>query len=154
MPRVACPNPTLPLCQQSTVVDELREQTGYNPRQRLVTAQRLMLVVVEAFLVGQTLGFTAMRAIFLRRFGFVRPCHFRSASSKPALLPSSGLRLSDWSIRSSLSSLTCAFTTASAARHLGLARTVLDMLNVATARWQDANDASLPRNSRLTRFVS
>ena len=59
------------------VVDELREQTGYNPRQRLVTAQRLLLVVVEAFLLGQTLGFTAIRAIFLRRFGFVRPCPFQ-----------------------------------------------------------------------------
>jgi hypothetical protein len=61
----------------ATVVDELREQTGYNPRQRLVTAQRLMLVVVEAFLLGQTLGFTAIRAIFVRRFGFVRPCPFQ-----------------------------------------------------------------------------
>ena len=61
----------------ATVVDELRKQTGYNPRQRLVTAQRLMLVVVEAFLLGQTLGFTAIRAIFLRRFGFVRPCPFQ-----------------------------------------------------------------------------
>jgi hypothetical protein len=59
------------------VVDELREQTGYNPRQRLVTAQRLMLVVVEAFLLGQTLGFTAIRAIFLRRFGVVQPCPFQ-----------------------------------------------------------------------------
>lgn len=57
----------------ATAVDELREQTGYNPRQRLVTAQRLMLVVVEAFLLGQTLGFAAIRAIFVRRFGFVRP---------------------------------------------------------------------------------
>ncbi len=61
----------------AAVVDELREQTGYNPRQRLITAQRLMLVVVEAFLLGQTLGFTAIRAIFLRRFGFVRPCPFQ-----------------------------------------------------------------------------
>jgi hypothetical protein len=61
----------------AAVVDELRAQTGYNPRQRLVTAQRLMLVVVEAFLMGQTLGFTAIRAIFLRRFGFVRPCPFQ-----------------------------------------------------------------------------
>ena len=61
----------------ATVVDELREQTGYNPRQRLVTAQRLMLVVVEAFLLGQTLGFTAIRAIFVRRFGFVQPCPFQ-----------------------------------------------------------------------------
>lgn len=61
----------------ATIVDELREQTGYNPRQRLVTAQRLMLVVVEAFLLGQTLGFAAIRAIFVRRFGFVRPCPFQ-----------------------------------------------------------------------------
>jgi putative transposase len=59
------------------VVDELREQTGYNPRQRSITAQRLMLVVVEAFLMGQTLGFTALRAIFVRRFGFVQPCPFQ-----------------------------------------------------------------------------
>jgi hypothetical protein len=59
------------------VVDELRERTGYNPRQRSITAQRLMLVVVEAFLMGQTLGFSAIRAIFVRRFGFVRPCPFQ-----------------------------------------------------------------------------
>lgn len=61
----------------SAVVDELREQTGYNPRQRSITAQRLMLVVVEAFLMGQTLGFSAIRAIFVRRFGFIRPCPFQ-----------------------------------------------------------------------------
>jgi hypothetical protein len=30
------------------VVDQLRTETGYNPRQRLVTAYRLMFVVVEA----------------------------------------------------------------------------------------------------------
>ena len=59
------------------IVDELRQQTGYNPRQRMITAQRLMLVVVEAFLMGQTLGFAALRAIFVRRFGFVRPCPFQ-----------------------------------------------------------------------------
>ena len=61
----------------AAVVDELRQQTGYNPRQRLITAQRLMLVVVEAFLMGQTLGFSAIRAIFVRRFGFIRPCPFQ-----------------------------------------------------------------------------
>ena len=66
------------------VVDELREQTGYNPRQRLITAQRLMLVVVEAFLMGQTLGFTAIRAIFVRRFGFVRPCPFQKRFKQSA----------------------------------------------------------------------
>ena len=40
-----------------TVVDELRSRTGYNPRQRTGTALRLMLTVVEAFLLGQTLSF-------------------------------------------------------------------------------------------------
>jgi hypothetical protein len=59
------------------VIDKLREETGYNPRQRVGTALRLMLTVVEAFLVGQTLNFTTLRAIFVRRFGFVRPCPFQ-----------------------------------------------------------------------------
>jgi hypothetical protein len=68
----------------SAVVDELREDTGYNPRQRSVTAQRLMLVIVEAFLLGQTLGFTALRAIFVRRFGFVRPCPFQKRFKQPS----------------------------------------------------------------------
>jgi hypothetical protein len=80
----------------SMVVDELREQTGYNPRQRLITAQRLMLVVVEAFLMEQTLGFTALRAIFVRRFGFIRPCPFGNASSRLRRPPSSVQRLSAW----------------------------------------------------------
>jgi hypothetical protein len=60
-----------------TVVDQLREQTGYNPRQRLGTALRVMLTVVEGFLAGQTLSFTSLRAIFVRRFGFIRPCPFQ-----------------------------------------------------------------------------
>lgn len=59
------------------VVDKLRADTGYNPHQRVGTALRLMLTVVEAFLVGQTLSFTSLRAIFVRRFGFVRPCPFQ-----------------------------------------------------------------------------
>ena len=59
------------------VVDKLRAETGYNPRQRVGTAFRLMLTVVEAFLVGQTLSFTSLRAIFVRRFGFVQPCPFQ-----------------------------------------------------------------------------
>jgi hypothetical protein len=50
------------------VMDELRARTGYNPRQRVITALRLTLTVVEAFLVGQTLSFAALRAIFARRF--------------------------------------------------------------------------------------
>jgi hypothetical protein len=59
------------------VIDKLRAETGYNPRQRVGTAFRLMLTVVEGFLVGQTLSFTSLRAIFVRRFGFVRPCPFQ-----------------------------------------------------------------------------
>ncbi len=31
------------------VIEKLREQTGYNPRQRVGTAFRLMITVVEAF---------------------------------------------------------------------------------------------------------
>jgi len=38
----------------------------------LITAQRLMLVLVEGFLMGQTLGLAAIRGIFVRRFGFIR----------------------------------------------------------------------------------
>lgn len=59
------------------VIDELRAQTGYNPRQRVGTAFRLMLTVVEGFLVGQTLSFASLRAIFVRRFGFIRSCPFQ-----------------------------------------------------------------------------
>jgi hypothetical protein len=59
------------------VIDELRERTGYNPRQRVGTALRLMLTVVEAFLLGQTLSFASLRAIFVRRFGFIRSCPFQ-----------------------------------------------------------------------------
>lgn len=66
------------------VVDELREGSGYNPRQRVATAHRLLLTVVEAFLVGQTLSFAALRAIFVRRFGFVRPCPFQKRFKQEA----------------------------------------------------------------------
>lgn len=66
------------------VVDELRTQAGYNPRQRVVTAKRLMLVVVEAFLMGHTLGFAALRALFVRRFQFVGPCPFQQRFKQPA----------------------------------------------------------------------
>jgi hypothetical protein len=59
------------------VIDELRARTGYNPRQRRGTAFRLMLTVVEGFLAGQTLSFASLRAIFVRRFGFMRPCPFQ-----------------------------------------------------------------------------
>lgn len=66
------------------VVDELRQRTGYNPRQRVATAHRVLLTVVEAFLVGQTLSFAALRAIFVRRFGFVRSCPFQKRFKQPA----------------------------------------------------------------------
>lgn len=59
------------------VIDELRTRTGYNPRQRTGTALRVMLTVVEAFLLGQTLTFASLRAIFVRRFGFIRSCPFQ-----------------------------------------------------------------------------
>jgi len=59
------------------VIDGLRKHTGYNPRQRTGTAVRLMLTVVEAFLLGQTLSFASLRAIFVRRFGFIRSCPFQ-----------------------------------------------------------------------------
>lgn len=58
-------------------VDDLRARTGYNPRQRHGTAFRLMLTVVEGFLAGQTLTFASLRAIFVRRFGFIRSCPFQ-----------------------------------------------------------------------------
>lgn len=59
------------------VVDELRRKTGYNPRQRVCTALRVLITVVEGFLLGQTLSFAALRALFIRRFGFVQSCPFQ-----------------------------------------------------------------------------
>jgi hypothetical protein len=59
------------------VVDDLRARTGYNPRRRRATAQRLLVVVVEAFLFGETLGFTRLRAFFKKRFGQIRPRAFQ-----------------------------------------------------------------------------
>jgi hypothetical protein len=59
------------------VVDELRSRTGYNPRQRQGTALRVMLTVVEGFLAGQTLSFASLRAIFVKRFGFIHSCPFQ-----------------------------------------------------------------------------
>lgn len=69
------------------VVDQLRAEAGYNPRQRLVTAYRLMLVVVEAFLLGGSAGilsFSSMRALFIKRFGFVQRCPFQLRFKQPA----------------------------------------------------------------------
>ena len=65
------------------VVDELRARTGYNPRQRVITALRLTLTVVEAFLVGQTLSFVSLRAIFARRFQAVWSCPFQLRFKQP-----------------------------------------------------------------------
>jgi len=66
------------------VVDELRAEAGYNPRQRHATAHRLLAVVVEAFLFGQTLGFARIRAFFVRRFGSIRPRAFQLRFKQPA----------------------------------------------------------------------
>lgn len=71
------------------VVGQLRAEAGYNPRQRLVTAHRLMLIVVEAFLLGGsggTLSFSGMRALFIRRFdlGFFERQLFIDAMSAGA----------------------------------------------------------------------
>lgn len=66
------------------VVDKLRESTGYNPRQRQGTAFRLMLTVVEGFLAGHVLSFASLRAIFVRRFGFMRSCPFQKRFKQAA----------------------------------------------------------------------
>lgn len=58
-------------------VDALRDATDYNPRQRVATAHRILLVVLEGFLLGQTLTFAALRALFVRRFGAIRSCPFQ-----------------------------------------------------------------------------
>ena len=65
------------------VVDQLRRDTGFNPRKRIATAQRLLLVVVEAFLSWKTLGFNVIRAFFIRRYGQIRAraCQLRFKSS-------------------------------------------------------------------------
>ncbi len=65
------------------VMDELRKRTGYNPRQRVATALRLTLTVVEGFLLGQTLSFASLRAIFTRRFQAVLSCPFRRRFKQP-----------------------------------------------------------------------
>lgn len=64
-------------------VDKLRASTGYNPRKRKATAFRLMLVVIEACLSGHTLGFTTIRAFFVRRFGDIRPRAFQLRFKQP-----------------------------------------------------------------------
>jgi len=68
-------------------VDQLRVDAEYNPRQRVSTAYRLMLVVVEAFMMGGSggvFGFAAMRALFIKRFGFVQKCPFQLRFKQPA----------------------------------------------------------------------
>lgn len=59
------------------VVARLRRETGYNPRQRLARAYRLLVVSVEAYLLGQSLCFAALRACFLKRYGSIRPRAFQ-----------------------------------------------------------------------------
>jgi hypothetical protein len=65
------------------VMDDLRARTRYNPRQRVITALRLTLTVVEAFLVGQTLSFASLRAIFTRRYQGVWSCPFQLRLKQP-----------------------------------------------------------------------
>jgi hypothetical protein len=66
------------------VIDELRAQTGYNPRQRRATALRLVLIVVQGFMLGQTLRFSSLRAMFHQRFGEIRPRAFQLRFKSPA----------------------------------------------------------------------
>ena len=54
------------------VIDQLRAETGYNPRQRVGTAFRLMLTVVEAFLVG-TIGFDRIHTVNARTLEGIVP---------------------------------------------------------------------------------
>ena len=61
----------------SKVVDRLREATEYNPRQRKATALCLLLVVVQAFLMGQAFSFARLRALFVARFEIIRPRAFQ-----------------------------------------------------------------------------
>lgn len=70
-----------------TIVDQLRADSGYNPRQRLITAYRLMFVMVEAFMMGGSggiLSFAMMRGLFIKRFGFVQSCAFQLRFKQPA----------------------------------------------------------------------
>jgi hypothetical protein len=60
------------------VVNELRQETGYNPRQRKATAFRVLLVVIEGFWLGQTLSFSSLRALFIRRFGSIGSSPFQN----------------------------------------------------------------------------
>ena len=50
------------------VVDRLRAETGYNPRQRKATALCVLVIVVQAYLLGQALSFARLRALFIARF--------------------------------------------------------------------------------------
>ena len=59
------------------VVDRLRDETGYNPRQRKATALCVLLIVVQAFLMGQALSFARLRALFIARFENIRPRAFQ-----------------------------------------------------------------------------
>ena len=66
------------------VVDRLRAETGYNPRQRKATALCLLLIVVQAYLVGQAMSFARLRALFIPRFGSIRPRAFQLRFKTPA----------------------------------------------------------------------
>jgi hypothetical protein len=65
-------------------VDQLRKETGYNPRKRVATAHRLLHACVEACLSGKTLSFAAIRAFFVKRFGGIRPRAFQLRFKSPS----------------------------------------------------------------------
>ncbi len=67
-----------------TVVDRLRAETGYNPRQRKATALCVLLIVVQAYLLGQAMSFARLRALFIARFGAIRPRAFQLRFKSPA----------------------------------------------------------------------
>ena len=66
------------------VVDRLRAETGYNPRQRKATALCVLVIVVQAYLLGQALSFARLRALFIARFEAIRPRAFQLRFKSPA----------------------------------------------------------------------
>ena len=58
-------------------VDRLRRETGYNPRRRKATGHRLLVIVVSACVLGYALRFSALRALFEKRFGRIRSRAFQ-----------------------------------------------------------------------------
>jgi len=64
-------------------VDRLRALTGYNPRKRICPARRLLIEVTLAYLSGDTLGFQALRSIFVSRLEDIEPAAFQNRLKDP-----------------------------------------------------------------------